>query len=47
MPKSLEEAEKRKCEKGSHIFFIGVYFREYKGIVFFYYVTVHIVTMGW
>ena len=30
MPESLEEAEKRKCEKESHIIYIGIYCREYK-----------------
>lgn len=30
MPKSLEEVEKIKYEKESHIIFMGIYYREYK-----------------
>lgn len=30
MPKSLEEAEKRKCEKEDCTTFMGIYFTEYK-----------------
>lgn len=30
MPKSLEEAEKRKCEKEDCTIFMGIYFREYR-----------------
>lgn len=48
LPKSLEETEKRKCEKEGHTIFMGVYFREYKERkIIFYFVTMHIVSVGW
>lgn len=37
MPKSLKEAEKRKCEKEGRIIFMGIYFREYKEMDSFFF----------
>lgn len=47
MPKSLEEIEKRKCERKATSFSWEYISESIKKWAVSHYVTMHIVTMGW